>query len=601
MNNKLKGYSKKLINPSKILNSYGFTAIEMVMVIAVLSVLSVAGVATYTGFYKYTKVSATENAADTVYDLAYIYLIDNNPNTSPIDAEIQFNAGEIDFDEDIPDSSANLSKAIGSNFSPFALTSELNGTMGRAKLGAQPASPSKNSPSENDEVIDSSLKIVVKVEIIDEYRVKVVARYQGTNISATRETPPVGSDKDAEGTLGEGIENPSDGQATTPETVPEQTDDDTHENNPNIPEENPVEKDEPTLVEPEEEIVKTMPSTYDKNSLSRLTYQCKTDKTGYLGVLNIASGTEVFWKKKSDNDSSATFVSYVNDMNNFVINNSVSEQVKISNHSENLTLQKDVIYEAIVLGDFQVLSSPGNSKTGDNLSDCLISTGTLGDHSGIEYITYLSADSLTKIPSSIPSTVKSLQGAFNDARIFNDQSIVSWNTSNVQDMSYLFKNAENFNQPIGSWNTGNVIDMSGMFEGAKSFDQEVRGWDVKDVVSMKGMFKNATTFNQSFNSWTAKSVRDTSSMFEGATSFNQDMPGFHMHNVINMSQMFKNATVFNGKVGSWQTKNVQNMNEMFYNARSFNQNIKSWDVSNVSEKTDFATGSALKSNALPKF
>jgi surface protein len=36
-------------------------------------------------------------------------------------------------------------------------------------------------------------------------------------------------------------------------------------------------------------------------------------------------------------------------------------------------------------------------------------------------------------------------------------------------MSYMFKGAMKFNQPIGKWNTGNVTDMSEMFAGNNIF------------------------------------------------------------------------------------------------------------------------------------
>lgn len=537
------------------------------MAIAVLSIISMSGLVIYDKtLYRRAKIVATENVAQEVYNAGYTFLIDNDPKTLPEDAVARFNPKELgpDYDHDSSNGRTSL----------YGLNNELNNGLNNTVLlvGSELPSP---SPSEKTNAYYS--KISVSLEYLSDSRIRVIAEYEGTDIVAMRETPE--TDQDDIDKPEEEIE-----EETPLPPAPSPT-----------PEEKPAE--EADIIVPG----KTLPDTVSKESISRLTYQCATEKTGYIGALNISNGTEVFWKEKNQSDSVAKFVPFIDKSNDFSISSEVEKQVQIFNHSKPLKMSKGVIYEIIIAGSFQVLSSPGSLITGDNLSDCLINTGTLGDHSGIEYITYLSADSLTKMPSSIPSTVKSLQGVFNDARTFNDQSIVSWNTSNVQDMSYLFKNAENFNQPIGSWNTGNVIDMSGMFEGAKSFDQEVRGWDVKDVVSMSAMFKNAESFNQSFNSWTTKSVRDTSSMFEGATSFNQDMPGFHMHNVTDMSRMFKNATAFNGKVDSWNTGNVQNMKEMFYNAKSFNQKFNGWKVHNVSEYSNFGTGSALKSNAIPKF
>lgn len=572
----------------------GFSLLELVIAVSILCVLVSFGALSYSSLNKRAKTASTEQAAEIVYSAAYMYLLDDDSKTHPEDAAEQFNNNELDADDETIPVQSNLYGTL-KNAEPIVFEKDETET--------------PNKEDDSDKKQKTASKIFVEVEVIDSTRVKVIAKYLGTDITATRETPVESPDRNNGGTVDEDNENPSEGAETPVEETPGQAD---GENSDEIKDPSDEIKDPETLPENSDEEDegdasgetipdKTMPDSYDNDSLSRLTYRCDSKKTGYIGVLNTDSTTEVFWKKKNEADSEATFIPYLSKTSDLIIDQKVSEQISIANHSEALTLEAGITYEVIVLGSFQILSSPGSLITGDNLSDCLISSGTLGSKSGLEYLTYLSADKLTTVSSTIPSTVKSLQGAFNDAEQFNDSNVVSWDTSNVQDMSYLFKNSENFNQPIGSWNTGNVKDMTGMFEGAKSFDQTIRKWDVKDVVSMSAMFKNAESFNQVFTPWNAKSVRDTSSMFEGATSFNQKMSGFHTHNVVDMSRMFKNATSFNGQVSSWNVDNVQNMKEMFYNAKSFNQKFNGWKVHNVSEYSNFATGSALKSNALPKF
>ena len=45
----------------------------------------------------------------------------------------------------------------------------------------------------------------------------------------------------------------------------------------------------------------------------------------------------------------------------------------------------------------------------------------------------------------------------------------------------MFWYAENFNQPIAKWNTSNVTNMSGMFKDSYEFNQYIGDWDMSNV------------------------------------------------------------------------------------------------------------------------
>ena len=47
--------------------------------------------------------------------------------------------------------------------------------------------------------------------------------------------------------------------------------------------------------------------------------------------------------------------------------------------------------------------------------------------------------------------------------------ISSWDTSEVTDVSELFKDADSCNQPIGNWDVSNVTDRNHMFLSGKAF------------------------------------------------------------------------------------------------------------------------------------
>ena len=66
--------------------------------------------------------------------------------------------------------------------------------------------------------------------------------------------------------------------------------------------------------------------------------------------------------------------------------------------------------------------------------------------------------------------------------------ISDWDTSEVTDMQYLFKDAESFNQPLEKWDVSQVTNMSQMFYKATSFNQPLEKRDVSKVMNMYGMF-----------------------------------------------------------------------------------------------------------------
>ena len=73
-------------------------------------------------------------------------------------------------------------------------------------------------------------------------------------------------------------------------------------------------------------------------------------------------------------------------------------------------------------------------------------------------------------------------------------------TSNVTDMSGLFKDNSDFNGDISDWNVGKVTDMSSMFENASSFDCDLNNWDTEQANTSK-MFKGATKMRKRLPDW----------------------------------------------------------------------------------------------------
>ena len=178
------------------------------------------------------------------------------------------------------------------------------------------------------------------------------------------------------------------------------------------------------------------------------------------------------------------------------------------------------------------------------------------------------------------SNVTNMSWMFADADAFN-QNINGWDVSNVTDMRSMFSGADAFNQVLSGWDVSNVTNMRTMFAGATAFNQDIGGWDVSNVTDMTSMFNGADAFNQDISGWDVSNVTDMSAMFAGADAFNQDIGGWDVSNVTDMSVMFNGADAFNQALGGWDVSNVTNMVQMFGYARAFNQNISEWDVCNV--------------------
>jgi hypothetical protein len=120
--------------------------------------------------------------------------------------------------------------------------------------------------------------------------------------------------------------------------------------------------------------------------------------------------------------------------------------------------------------------------------------------------------------------------------------ISTWNTTEVTDMTFLFKDKFQFNDDIGAWDVSNVVSMEGMFTNAFQFNRPMKSWNVSKVESMAFMFVKAMSFNQRLDHWDVRNIKNLSHAFAGATSFEQSLDTWNMSSVIDNTQMFHDAT-----------------------------------------------------------
>lgn len=95
----------------------------------------------------------------------------------------------------------------------------------------------------------------------------------------------------------------------------------------------------------------------------------------------------------------------------------------------------------------------------------------------------------------------------------------NWDTSNVINMSWIFRHNPYFNHCINDWNVSKVVDMSCAFLRATSFNQPLNKWDISNVRNIDGMFFEAKNFNQDLSSWNINAF--IGAMLKGNSKFDK--------------------------------------------------------------------------------
>ncbi|MEI0551287.1 BspA family leucine-rich repeat surface protein [Brachyspira intermedia] len=176
-----------------------------------------------------------------------------------------------------------------------------------------------------------------------------------------------------------------------------------------------------------------------------------------------------------------------------------------------------------------------------------------------------------------------------------NSNLNNWNVSKVKNMIYMFACCTYFNQPLNKWDVSNVENMSGMFFGAKKFNQPLNNWNVSKVKDMSDMFHNCEAFNKPLDKWDVSNVKDMSNMFNVALKFNQNINNWNVSNVEDLSKTFRYCKAFDQPLNDWDVSNVKNMQHIFSDCENFNQPLDKWDTSNV-ESMEFAFRACGKFN-----
>ncbi len=144
-------------------------------------------------------------------------------------------------------------------------------------------------------------------------------------------------------------------------------------------------------------------------------------------------------------------------------------------------------YNVIITGTLTIFGNglSGNTSNFSKLKR-VISFGNIGliQLNGA----FKDATSLYQVPTVLPTTITSLKYAFYGATIFNDPNILAWNVSNVVDMSFMFYNADAFNQPISNWTVSSLLKIDFMLYSAKNYVEQPSGWIFNRMINFTGNY-----------------------------------------------------------------------------------------------------------------
>lgn len=140
-------------------------------------------------------------------------------------------------------------------------------------------------------------------------------------------------------------------------------------------------------------------------------------------------------------------------------------------------------------------------------------------------------------------------------------------TSEVTDMTGMFRNCGVSELDLRQFDTSNVKSMAWMFSQSYLRELDISSFDTGNVTDMRGMFSYCIELRElDLSSFDTSSVVDMSSMFERCLELEQlNVAGFHTASVENMEKMFYECGMLKQlDVSGFDTRRVRDMSDMFY-------------------------------------
>ena len=155
--------------------------------------------------------------------------------------------------------------------------------------------------------------------------------------------------------------------------------------------------------------------------------------------------------------------------------------------------------------------------------------------------------------------VKSMAGMFESCTSF-DQNLSTWNTSLVENFSFMFARSSFAGRGISEWTTVSAVNMSYAFFELPKMDSDFSKWDTSRVVDLSFMVRRLHLISLVLHNL----LTLISLQFNECSSFTgKGLENFDTSRVENMAQMFEQCPKFEGDmIGNWNTSLVKNMKSL---------------------------------------
>ena len=206
------------------------------------------------------------------------------------------------------------------------------------------------------------------------------------------------------------------------------------------------------------------------------------------------------------------------------------------------------------------------------------------------------------------SKVTTMKYMFSSGEI-DKLDVSGFNTSKVTDMNGMFyESAATEIKGLENFDTSNVTDMSYIFRGTKVKILDLSSFDTSKVTKMSWMFGSAdATEIKGLDKFNTSKVTDMQYMFYKSKLSQINLDNFDTSNVTSMQGMFSEASTTSYSLSNFNTSNVTNMRDMFEECKASVLDLSSFDMSNVTNVSGMfsnaltTTGYAKDTAAATKF